>query len=132
MMTDPIADMLTRMRNAIAVQHERVLMPSSRMKLTIAELLKQEGYIQDFHLQKQAHPQGFLEIVLKYDSTSRSVIRGLRKISTPGKRRYVSCKAMPRVLEGAGIAIISTSRGLLTDRQCVAENVGGEVVCFVW
>ena len=132
MMTDPIADMLTRMRNAIAVQHERVLMPSSRMKLTIAELLKQEGYIQDFHLQKQLHPQGFLEIVLKYDSTSRSVIRGLRKISTPGKRRYVSCKAMPRVLEGAGIAIISTSRGLLTDRQCVAENVGGEVVCFVW
>ena len=132
MMTDPIADMLTRMRNAIAVQHERVLMPSSRMKLTIAELLKQEGYIQDFHLQKQAHPQGFLEIVLKYDSTSRSVIRGLRKVSTPGKRRYVSCKAMPRVLEGAGIAIISTSRGILTDRQCVAENVGGEVVCFVW
>lgn len=132
MMTDPIADMLTRMRNAIAVQHERVLMPSSRMKLTIAELLKQEGYIQDFRFQKQSHPQGFLEIVLKYDSTSRSVIRGLRKISTPGKRRYVSCKAMPRVLEGAGIAIISTSRGLLTDRQCVAENVGGEVVCFVW
>lgn len=132
MMTDPIADMLTRMRNAIAVQHERVLMPSSRMKLTIAELLKQEGYIQDFRLQKQSHPQGLLEIVLKYDSTSRSVIRGLRKISTPGKRRYVSCKAMPRVLEGAGIAIISTSRGLLTDRQCVAENVGGEVVCFVW
>ena len=132
MMTDPIADMLTRMRNAIAVQHERVLMPSSRMKLTIAELLKQEGYIQDFHLQNQSHPQGLLEIVLKYDSTSRSVIRGLRKISTPGKRRYVSCKAMPRVLEGAGIAIISTSRGLLTDRQCVAENVGGEVVCFVW
>lgn len=132
MMTDPIADMLTRMRNAIAVQHERVLMPSSRMKLTIAELLKQEGYIQDFHLQNQSHPQGLLEIVLKYDSTSRSVIRGLRKISTPGKRRYVSCKAMPRVLEGAGIAIISTSRGLLTDRQCVAKNVGGEVVCFVW
>ena len=132
MMTDPIADMLARMRNAIAVQHERVLMPSSRMKLTIAELLKQEGYIQDFRFQKQSHPQGFLEIVLKYDSTSRSVIRGLRKISTPGKRRYVSCKAMPRVLEGAGIAIISTSRGLLTDRQCVAENVGGEVVCFVW
>ena len=132
MMTDPIADMLTRMRNAIAVQHERVLMPSSRMKLTIAELLKQEGYIQDFHLQKQSHPQGLLEIVLKYDATSRSVIRGLRKISTPGKRRYVSCRAMPRVLEGAGIAIISTSRGLLTDRQCIAENVGGEVVCFVW
>ena len=132
MMTDPIADMLTRMRNAITVQHERVLMPSSRMKLAIARLLKQEGYIQDFSMQKQSHPQGLLEIVLKYDSMSRSVIHGLRKISTPGKRRYVPCKAMPRVLEGAGIAIISTSRGLLTDRQCIAENVGGEVVCFVW
>ena len=132
MMTDPIADMLTRMRNAIAVQHERVPMPSSRMKLAIAQLLKQEGYIQDFNIQKESRPQGLLEIVLKYDSTSRSVIRGLRKISTPGKRRYVSCKAMPRVLEGLGIAIVSTSRGLLTDRQCIAENVGGEVVCFVW
>ena len=132
MMTDPIADMLTRMRNAITVQHERVLMPSSRMKLAIARLLKQEGYIRDFSMQKQSHPQGLLEIVLKYDAMSRSVIHGLRKISTPGKRRYVSCKAMPRVLEGAGIAIISTSRGLLTDRQCMAENVGGEVVCFVW
>lgn len=132
MMTDPIADMLTRMRNAITVQHERVLMPSSRMKLAIARLLKQEGYIQDFNMQKQSHPQGLLEIVLKYDSMSRSVIHGLRKISTPGKRRYVSCKAMPRVLEGVGIAVISTSRGLLTDRQCIAENVGGEVVCFVW
>ncbi len=132
MMSDPIADMLTRMRNAIAVQHERVLMPSSRMKLAIARLLKQEGYIQDCSMQEQLHPQGLLEVVLKYDSTSRSVIHGLRKISTPGKRRYVSCKAMPKVLEGAGIAIISTSRGLLTDRQCIAENVGGEVVCFVW
>ena len=131
MMTDPIADMLTRMRNAIAVQHERVLMPSSRMKLAIARLLKQEGYIQDFNMQKQS-PQSLLEVYLKYDSTSRSVIRGLRKISTPGKRRYVSCKAVPKVLEGAGIAIISTSRGLLTDHQCIAENVGGEVICFVW
>ena len=132
MMTDPIADMLTRMRNAIAVQHERVQMPSSRMKLAIAGLLKQEGYIQDFGTQAQSHPQDLLEIVLKYDAGSRSVIHGLRKISTPGKRKYVACKAMPRVLEGAGIAIISTSRGLMTDRQCIAENVGGEVVCYVW
>ena len=120
------------MRNAIAVQHERVLMPLSQMKLEIARLLKQEGYIQDFNMQKESPPQGLLEIVLKYDSTSRSVIHGLRKISTPGKRRYVSCKAMPRVLEGAGIAVVSTSRGLLTDRQCISENVGGEVICFVW
>ena len=132
MMTDPIADMLTRMRNAIAVQHERVLMPSSRMKLAIARLLKQEGYIHNFNMQKESRPQSLLEIILKYDSTSGSVIRGLRKISTPGKRHYVSCKAMPRVLEGTGIAVVSTSQGLLTDRQCIAENVGGEVVCFVW
>ena len=132
MMTDPIADMLTRMRNAIAVQHERVLMPSSQMKMAIAGLLKREGYIQDFSRQAEAHPQGILEIVLKYDSTSRSVIHGLRKISTPGKRKYVACKAMPRVLEGSGIAVISTSRGLMTDRQCIAENVGGEVVCYIW
>jgi small subunit ribosomal protein S8 len=102
------------------------------MKLAIAGLLKQEGYIRDFSTQTQSHPQGLLEIVLKYDAASRSVIRGLRKISTPGKRKYVACKAMPRVLEGTGIAIISTSRGLLTDRQCVADNVGGEVVCFIW
>jgi small subunit ribosomal protein S8 len=132
MMTDPIADMLTRIRNALAARHERVQIPSSRMKQEIARILKEEGYIRDFCVDKAQHPQGFLGITLKYDATNTSVIQGLRKISTPGKRQYVSCKEMPKVLDGSGIAIISTSRGILTDQQCMAENVGGEVLCFVW
>ena len=132
MMTDPIADMLTRIRNALAARHERVQIPASRMKQEVARVLKEEGYILDFHVEKAAHPQGLLDITLKYDVMNISVIQGLRKISTPGKRQYVSCKEMPKVLDGAGIAIISTSRGLLTDQQCLAENVGGEVLCFVW
>jgi len=132
MMTDPIADMLTRIRNALAARHERVQIPASRMKQEIARVLKEEGYILDFHVDKAAHPQGRLDITLKYDVMNMSVIQGLRKISTPGKRQYVSCKQMPKVLDGAGIAVISTSRGLLTDQQCLAENVGGEVLCFVW
>jgi small subunit ribosomal protein S8 len=132
MMTDPIADLLTRMRNAIAARHERVQAPASRMKREILRLLKDEGYIREFHLQPEGHPQGLLDIVLKYDVTQASVIRGLQRISKPGKRRYASCQDMPKVLEGAGIAIVSTSRGILTDRQCRAENVGGEVLCFVW
>ena len=132
MMTDPIADMLTRIRNALAARHERVQIPTSRMKQEIARVLQEEGYILDFHVDKGAHPQGRLDIALKYDVMNMSIIRGLRKISTPGKRHYVSCKEMPKVLDGAGIAIISTSRGLLTDQQCLAEKVGGEVLCFVW
>jgi len=132
MMTDPIADMLTRMRNALAARHERVNLPASRMKQEIARVLQEEGYIHDFCVDKVGHPQGLLGITLKYDATNTSVIRGLRKISTPGKRHYVSCQEMPKVLDGAGIAIISTSRGILTDQQCMAENVGGEVLCFVW
>jgi small subunit ribosomal protein S8 len=102
------------------------------MKQEVARVLKEEGYILDFHVDKAAHPQGLLDITLKYDVMNISVIQGLRKISTPGKRQYVSCKQMPKVLDGAGIAILSTSRGLLTDQQCLAENVGGEVLCFVW
>jgi small subunit ribosomal protein S8 len=132
MMTDPIADMLTRIRNALAARHERVQIPASRMKQEIARVLKEEGYILDVHVDKAAHPQGILDITLKYDAMNISIIRGLRKISTPGKRQYVSCKKMPKVLDGAGVAIISTSKGLLTDQQCLAENVGGEVLCFVW
>ena len=132
MMTDPIADMLTRMRNALAARHERVRMPASRMKQEIARVLQDEGYIHDFRLEQAEHPHGLLDIALKYGATNTSVIQGLKKISTPGKRHYVSCKQMPKVLDGAGIAIISTSRGILTDQQCLAENVGGEVLCFVW
>ena len=132
MMTDPIADMLTRIRNALAARHERVQMPASHIKQEIARVLQEEGYILDFHVDKAAHPQGLLNITLKYDVMNMSVVQGLRKVSTPGKRQYVSCKEMPKVLDGAGIAILSTSRGLLTDQQCLAEKVGGEVLCFVW
>jgi len=132
MMTDPIADMLTRIRNALAARHEQVQMPASRIKHEIARVLEEEGYIRNFRMDAGERPQGVLGITLKYDATNTSVIQGLRKISTPGKRRYVSCKEMPKVLDGAGIAIISTSKGLLTDQQCLAENVGGEVLCFVW
>ena len=132
MMTDPIADMLTRTRNALAARHERVQMPASRMKREIARLLKEEGYIRNYQLRQEGHPQGVLDIELKYDVRNESVIRVLQRVSKPGKRRYVTVKEMPRVLEGAGIAIVSTSRGILTDRQCVAEHVGGEVLCYIW
>jgi small subunit ribosomal protein S8 len=132
MMTDPIADMLTRMRNAIAARHEHVQMPASKMKREIARLLKEEGYISDFRVQPSQHPHGVLDIELKYDLANASVIQGLRRVSRSGKRQYVASREMPKVLDGAGIAIISTSQGILTDRQCRAGNVGGEVMCFVW
>jgi small subunit ribosomal protein S8 len=132
MMTDPIADMLTRTRNALAARHERVQMPASRMKREIARLLKDEGYIRNYQLRQEGHPQGVLDIELKYDIRNESVIRILERVSKPGKRRYVTVKDMPRVLDGAGIAIVSTSRGIMTDRQCVAEHVGGEVLCYIW
>lgn len=132
MMTDPIADMLTRLRNALAARHERVQIPASRMKREVARILKEEGYIRDYRVQREGHPQGTLELELKYDVKNDSVIHMLRRISTPGKRHYVACKNMPKVLNGAGIAIVSTSRGILTDQQCLAEHVGGEVLCYVW
>jgi small subunit ribosomal protein S8 len=132
MMTDPVADMLTRIRNALAARHESVQMPASRMKQEIARVLKDEGYIRNFQVTREEQVQAILELDLKYDLTYSSVIQGLQRISKPGKRRYASCKEMPRVLNGAGVAIVSTSNGLLTDRQCREQNVGGEVMCFVW
>ncbi|MEE8302279.1 MAG: 30S ribosomal protein S8 [Candidatus Tectomicrobia bacterium] len=132
MMTDPVADMLTRIRNAIAARHERVQVPASRMKHEVTRILKEEGYIRDFRIDREGHLQGLLDIELKYDVTYTSVIQGLKRVSKPGKRQYASCKEMPRVLNGAGIAIVSTSHGILTDRQCRERSVGGEVMCFVW
>lgn len=132
MMTDPVADMLTRIRNALAARHEVVQMPTSRIKQEVARILKDEGYIRNFQVTPGRQAQGILDIELKYDLTYASVIRGLQRVSKPGKRRYASCKEMPRVLNGAGVAIVSTSRGLLTDRQCREQSVGGEVMCFVW
>lgn len=132
MMTDPVADMLTRIRNALAARHEYVQMPTSRMKQEIARILKDEGYIRNFQVTQADQVQGILDLELKYDRTYASVIQGLQRISRPGKRRYASCKEMPRVLNGAGVAIVSTSNGLLTDRQCRERSIGGEVMCFVW
>jgi small subunit ribosomal protein S8 len=132
MMTDPVADMLTRIRNALAARHENVQMPASRIKQEVARILKDEGYIRNYQVTQARQVQGILDIELKYDLMYASVIRGLQRVSKPGKRRYASCKELPRVLNGAGVAIVSTSRGLLTDRQCREHNVGGEVMCFVW
>ena len=132
MMTDPIADMLTRTRNALMARHERVVMPASRMKREIARVLKEEGYIQDFIWRAEGHPHGVLDVQLKYDFRQASVIRHLQRVSTPGKRSYARVTELPTVLNGAGIAILSTSRGILTDRQCREAHVGGEVLCYVW
>ncbi|MGE3541736.1 MAG: 30S ribosomal protein S8 [Candidatus Tectimicrobiota bacterium] len=132
MMTDPVADMLTRIRNALAARHERVRIPASRTKMEIARVLKDEGYIRGFSLDTTTAPQNWLSVELKYDRANMSVIQGVKKISTPGKRHYVACKKIPKVLDGIGIAILSTSRGILTDQQCLAENVGGEILCYVW
>ncbi len=132
MMTDPIADMLTRTRNALAARHERVSMPASRIKRELARVMKEEGYIRDYRVDAEGHPQGLLDLELKYDFHNDSVIRKLQRVSTPGKRRYVRCREMPIVLNGAGIAIVSTSKGLMADRQCRSENIGGEVLCYIW
>ena len=129
MMTDPIADMLTRIRNANVMRHESVTMPSSNMKVHIAEILKEEGFINDFIVLGDVKKE--LTITLKYVGGER-VISGLKKISKPGLRVNVTADKLPRVLRGLGIAIISTSKGLLTDKACRQANVGGEVVCYVW
>jgi len=131
MMTDPIADMLTRIRNALMAKHEEVQMPSSKLKLEIADILKREGFIKNYHLLEDRH-QGTLRLYLKYGEAGQQVIRGLKRISKPGARIYVSSKEIPRVANGLGIAILSTSKGVLTDKQCRRLKVGGEVLCYVW
>jgi small subunit ribosomal protein S8 len=130
-MTDPIADMLTRIRNGNTAYHESVSMPASKIKLGIAEILKAQGYIADFALEDAPVGQT-LVVTLKYGPNRERSIAGLRRVSKPGLRVYVKSTAMPRVLGGLGIAIISTSTGLLTDRQAQAKGVGGEVLAYVW
>ena len=129
-MTDPVADYLTRLRNAIQAKHKRVDVPVSGLKREITKLLLEQKYITGYTELKDP-PQGTLRIQLKYQE-SRSVITGLKRISTPGLRKYVGCDKLPRVLGGLGIAIISTSRGLMTDKQARAAKVGGEVLCEIW
>ena len=130
MTSDPIADMLTRIRNAILARHTRVEMPLSKVKARIAELLKEEGYIEDFSIQNEA--PGTLTVLLRYSRDRSSAIVGLKRLSRPGRRVYVKHTDLPSVMAGMGISIISTSRGVLTNLQAEKERVGGELLCEVW
>lgn len=130
MMTDPLADMLTRIRNGIQAHHARVDIPLSKLKLHVAEILKQEGYISDVETSTE-HPAK-LTVTLRYGRNRQEVIRGLRRHSRPGRRVYVGHRDIPNVHNGMGIAIMSTSRGVLTDKQAREQGVGGEVLCEVW
>lgn len=129
-LTDPIADMLTRIRNANAVMHEKVDMPHSNLKEKLAEILKEEGYISNFKVVTDGNKKN-IRVYLKYVGKER-VIKGIKRISTPGRRVYSSVEDMPRVLSGLGIAIVSTSKGIVTDRVARKENIGGEILAFVW
>lgn len=131
MNTDPIADMLTRIRNANLVSHETVEMPSSKLKVELAKLLKDEGYIVDYSV-REVGKFKVLAITLKYDERRKAVIANLKRISKPGLRSYCKSKNLPKVFGGMGIAIVSTSKGLMTDRKARKENMGGEVLCYVW
>lgn len=131
MYTDPIADMLTRIRNANIVSHESVEMPSSKLKLELAKVLKEEGYITGF-CEKEVGKFKVLAITLKYDERNKAVISNLKRISKTGLRVYSKAKDLPQVFGGLGIAIISTSKGLMTDRKAKKDNFGGEVLCYVW
>lgn len=130
-MSDPFADMLTRVRNACMVKFDSVDIPLSSLKVDVARILKDEGYISDFHVQKD-DAQGLLRIDLKYDQNHQKVINGLRRVSKPGRRVYVKSDNIPKVMSGLGIAIISTSMGVMTDHQARVKRVGGELLCEVW
>ena len=130
-MTDPIADMLTRIRNANVVKHETVDVPASNMKKELSRILLEEGFIRGYDVIEDGK-QGIIRIQLKYGQAGERVISGLKRISKPGMRVYADKHEVPRVLNGLGISIISTSKGILTDKQARKENVGGEVICYVW
>ncbi|MDW0113372.1 MULTISPECIES: 30S ribosomal protein S8 [Sporosarcina] len=130
-MSDPIADMLTRIRNANMVRHEKLEVPASNMKKEIAEILKREGFIRDVEYVEDSK-QGIIRIFLKYGQNNERVITGLKRISKPGLRVYAKTNEVPKVLNGLGIALVSTSNGLLTDKEARAKQVGGEVVAYVW
>lgn len=132
-MTDPIADMLTRIRNANVALHEEVRMPASKQKVALAEILRREGYIHGFSVSEAATgPGNVLTIQMKYSNDRARTISGIRRISKPGLRNYVKADKVPRVLGGLGVAVLSTSDGLMTDREARKRKVGGEVVCYVW
>ena len=129
--TDPVADMLTRIRNANNAKHETVDVPASNMKKSIAQILLDEGYIKSFQIVNDG-TQGTIRITLKYNAGKEKVISGLRRVSKPGLRIYTNCEDMPKVMKGLGTAIISTSKGIMTDKAARAAHVGGEVLAFVW
>jgi len=129
--TDTIADMLTRIRNANSAKHQYVDIPASGMKKQIAQILMDEGYIKSFRIIED-NKQGIIRITLKYTENKAQVIQGLRRVSKPGLRIYANSKDMPKVMKGLGIAIVSTSKGVMTDKKARSENIGGEVLAFVW
>ena len=131
MMTDPIADMLTRIRNAVRVERPNVDMPTSKVKRGLAEVLKREGYIWDWQ-EVEGDPSSQLRIELKYGANGEEVIQNIKRISTPGLRRYVGATEIPRVRNGLGVAIVSTSQGVMSGNDARKKNVGGELVCYVW
>ena len=129
--TDPIADLLTRVRNAIGAKHDTVEIPASNMKKAIAKILLDEGYVKSMQVIED-DKQGIIKLTLKYAGDKTPAITGLRRVSKPGLRYYASCEKMPKVLKGLGIAIVSTPNGVMTDKQARKENVGGEVLAFIW
>lgn len=130
-MTDPIADLLTRIRNATQAKHETVLVPKSKIKLEIVRILRQEGFIQGYE-EEAEECDNSIRIALRYDSDNKGVIRGLERVSKPGRRIYVKRDHVPYVRNGLGLAILTTPKGVLTDAQARTEGVGGEVLCYVW
>lgn len=130
MLTDPIADMLTRVRNAVHIKAEKVDIPISKMKLEIAKILKEEGFIRAYKILKDRR-QGILRVIPKYIDNA-SVISGLKRISKPGRRVYVGSDEIPKVMGGLGVAILTTSKGIMSDKSCRRDSVGGEVICHVW
>ena len=132
MLTDPIADMLTRIRNGLLARHDRVRMPASRLRRTIADVLKTEGYVSDVQNEGGDSTGDMLTVVLKYAGDRSPVIEGIRRVSRPGKRIYVRAQDIPKVRSGLGIAVLSTSRGIMSDRQARKVGVGGELLCEIW
>jgi small subunit ribosomal protein S8 len=130
-MTDPIADMLTRIRNAITARKAKVIIPLSKLKLHVAEVLKDEGFVNGFSTEEDGK-QGVLTIELRYDNNNDNAIQGIRRVSRPGQRTYARTDQLPRVRSGLGIAILTTSKGIMTEREARKQNLGGELLCEVW
>jgi small subunit ribosomal protein S8 len=130
-MTDPIADMLTRIRNGVSARHDNVQMPSSKIKVAIAKVLKEEGFIRDFQVSEEA-PRTMLKIDLSYKGRKEPVLSGIKRVSKPGLRVYVQKREIPRVLGGLGVAIISTPEGVMTGQHARQKSIGGEILCYVW